>query len=173
MASEMSLAMSFSGSAESIKEIEKKKLRRRRNKEGEKNENEIQLGEFLGNTAFKRLNATKDTRWILPPNSTKTIVVTFVGDSPKITHSLQFGLVGSQKILTLPCLGTTAFPAIQHELNHVFSNKILKVRGTTALVRKQVVASSKTFDFGAILAGKPREGYLDYKHPENYEKLKV
>ncbi len=53
----------------------------------------------------------------------------------------------------------------------------IKTKPTTLtpsnVVRKQYIQSTKAFEFGTVLAGKAKDPYMEFKHPENYEKFHV
>ena len=107
-----------------------------------------------------------ETRWVLAPGEAVTLEVHFKStEIGKFQERFMFEVRGGN-MLELNCEGTCAYPQIATDYRNVFYRKA-KGRPSTPLVNKQFIISEEVFDFGPLLAGRKKDGYLDDKVPEN------
>ena len=130
---------------------------------------------MVGSTGIRKRDCQSETRWLLPAKSSRQMVVVFAGEKGRTEQELLFGILGSPKIIRLRCVGLAGFPQIKKDPKSVFEDilreKKPKEKALTAT--KQYHPGTKTFEFGHLLAGKPREGYLEGKFPENSTKFHI
>ncbi len=68
-----------------------KKKRRGKDSDDERDE-----GPLLGTTTYRRSDCTVETRWVIPANGHKELVICFIGDKGKTEQKLKFGIVGTR-----------------------------------------------------------------------------
>lgn len=107
------------------------------------------------------------TRWVVPPRSTVPLQLNYTANSTgRILQSLRFEIVGgggADKSASVTCAALCAQPSISKDYRNVFGRKV-KTRDPLRVHRTFVVARS-TFEFGALLVGRPQPELSDQDQP--------
>ena len=110
-------------------------------------------------------------RWVVPAESETKLRIKF--SSPEVgryDQTLNFEIVGTRRRYQLFCRGVCCFPTISREPRIVFPHR-KKCQKYDEIVHKKYILSSRTFEFGPLLAGKNRDRYKEGRYPENMEQL--
>lgn len=110
-------------------------------------------------------------RWVVPSQGQIKLRIRFTSQEVgRYDQTLNFEIVGTRRRYQLFCRGVCCFPAISREPRIVFPHR-KKYRKPGEVVHGKYILSSKTYEFGPLLAGKNRDRYREGRYPENMEQL--
>jgi hydrocephalus-inducing protein len=99
----------------------------------------------------------KATRWIIPANSRLPMSVDFVSTKTgEFSNVLEFEVVGSDKLFTLPCQAKCDVPHMNTDTRNIFMRRA-KGRPPQEKVHKKFVLSRNSYEFGPLRVNKPKE----------------
>ena len=103
------------------------------------------------------------TRWIIPAHSTIPLSIDFQSQATGgYQNILEFEIVGTDKLFTLPCTATCAVPSMNTDTRNIFMRRA-KGRPDPEKVHKKYVLSRSAYEFGPLRVNKPRDHYRKLK----------
>lgn len=132
-----------------------------------------------GNELDTEDEADFPSRWTIEPRGAQKILVQFSSeDVGRFQENLLFEISspGSPTRPAVGCVRVTGvcdYPRISNDYRDVFYRKA-RVRPRSPLVSRQYIIPTERFEFGPLLAGKPRtEELSDRLTAENYARLRI
>ena len=103
------------------------------------------------------------TRWIVPAHSKIPLSIDFQSQATGgYQNVLEFEVVGSDKLFTLPCTATCAVPQMNTDTRNIFMRRA-KGKPAQEKVHKKYVLSRSAYEFGPLRINKPKDGFEKVK----------
>ncbi|NXU58594.1 HYDIN protein, partial [Turnix velox] len=112
-------------------------------------------------------------RWIVPAHGEVELKVHFSSTVlGQFDQTLNFELLGTNRLYQLHCRGTCLYPTISQDPRVVFPHR-RKSKADDDIIFKQYVMDTGVFHFGPLLCGKSRDWYKAQHYPSNGEKITI
>eukprot|EP00079_Xenopus_tropicalis_P024447 XP_012817094.1 PREDICTED: hydrocephalus-inducing protein homolog isoform X1 [Xenopus tropicalis] len=134
---------------------------------------DVDQSSIIGEAVQEKLLRLSTFRWIVPAGGEVPLKIHFASSTiGNFDQTLNFELLGTQRIYQLYCRGVCTFPSICTDPRVVFPNRKKETK-PDEIVHKKFILNNGTYDFGPLLCGKTREKYKACQFPENMEKILI